>query len=95
MPPRTVVIVFTLPGCGHCSEFLPRFKARAARVVGQVPIHVVNADAPQHTALAERLGVTATPAMYVLRHPTGMLKLEGAVTDAEIDALLSVALAYR
>ena len=90
---RCTIVIFHMPGCEACGEYLPRFARLAPRA--QVPVHVLDANAPQNQALADRLGVTAVPCTFVLRQPHGILRREGALSDDEIMWVLAVAAYYR
>lgn len=92
---RVAVIVFHLPGCEACAEYVPRFERAAAPLRGQVPIYVLDANAPQNQAVADRFGVAAVPCTLVLRQPHGVLRREGALHDDEIAWVLAVAVHHR
>lgn len=92
---RTAVVVFSMAGCPACSEYMPRFNRIARRAADGVPVHVLDAADPRHQALAERLGVSATPATYVLRSPAGAVALIGAAPNADIEQLFQIARAHR
>lgn len=89
---RTVVVLFTIPGCGACAEYKPRF-ARIAQQYPHVPIYMLNANdtRPDVADLASRLNVANVPATFVLRRPTGVIRVEGAIPDSQIAWLLGVA----
>ena len=93
MSPRTAILVFGMAGCDACAEYIPRFRARSRRFAGHVPIHVL--DANQHTRMADYYRIRNTPTTLVLRKPQGVMRVEGAVGDAEIERILAVAYAYR
>lgn len=107
-PYKVVIIVFGMPGCGACEAYLPRFSARAARhgrrlhvyrpgrpvPAGAVPILVYDAASPDEGVqdLANRYAISSTPSTLVLRRGPGAFKVEGNLSDAQIDHLLGLAL---
>lgn len=90
---RAVVILFTIPGCGACAEYKPRFQRIAQQYQHVVPIYMLNANdtRPDVADLASRLGVANVPATFVLRRPMGVIRVEGAIPDSQIAWLLGVA----
>jgi thiol-disulfide isomerase/thioredoxin len=90
---RTVVVLFTISGCEACAEYKPRFWRIAQRYQHVVPIYMLDANDknPEVQNLANRLGVMHVPVTFVLRRPTGMIRVEGAVPDSQIAWLLDVA----
>lgn len=92
---RVVVIVFTMPGCGACEEYLPRFKPLAAEATAAgVPVLYFNAasDRADIQALANRFQVVATPTTIIAPRGRGHTKLEGSIDTREIRQLLGQAL---
>lgn len=106
-PHKVVIIVFGMPDCGACEDYLPRFSARVARrgrplhiyrpgkpvPTGAVPILVYDVASPDREiqALADRYAISATPATLVLRRGPGAFKVEGSLDDAQIDHVLALA----
>lgn len=90
---RAVVVLFTIPGCDACAEYKPRFQRIAQQYQQIVPIYMLNANDtnPQVADLASRLNVANVPATFVLRRPTGVIRVEGAIPDDQIAWLLGVA----
>jgi thioredoxin-like negative regulator of GroEL len=88
---RVVVVVFTIAGCEACEEYKPRFRRLAQHYQPYVPIMMFDANDPQCTDLANRLKVHAVPATFVLRRPTGLIRIEGGIPDSQIAWLLGVA----
>jgi thiol-disulfide isomerase/thioredoxin len=88
---RVIVVVFAMPDCPACEEYLPRFLARAEayRKAG-VPVFVydVSSEDPKLNAFADRYKIRATPTTLVLPRGAGMLRAEGALPDASIEVLL-------
>jgi len=88
---RVVVVVFKMAGCGACAEYVPRFQ-RIARAYAQcLPIWIIDANDPRYAQLADRLRVSAVPATFALKRGSGVLRLDGSSSDAEIVWLLDVA----
>jgi thioredoxin-like negative regulator of GroEL len=88
---RTVVVVFTIAGCEACEEYKPRFHRMAQHYQAHVPVMMFDANDPRCADLANRLNVQAVPATFVLRRPTGVIRVEGAIPDSQIAWLLGVA----
>jgi thiol-disulfide isomerase/thioredoxin len=90
---RTIVVLFTIPGCEACAEYKPRFQRIAQQYQNVVPIYMLNANdtRPDVADLASRLHVANVPATFVLRRPTGVIRVEGAIPDSQIAWLLGVA----
>lgn len=90
---RAVVVLFTIPGCDACAEYKPRFQRIAQQYQSIVPIYMLNANDtnPQVADLASRLNVMNVPATFVLRRPTGVIRVEGAIPDEQIAQLLGIA----
>lgn len=95
---RVVVIVFAMPGCGACEEFLPRFAKLAApyRRKG-LPVFVFDAASPDPglQAFADQYKVSGTPTTLVLPRGQGVIRREGALDDAESQLLLDRAFAIH
>jgi thiol-disulfide isomerase/thioredoxin len=91
---RSAVVVFHMPGCEACAEYVPRFQ-RVASQRARVPVYILDANAPQNQALADRLNVTAVPCTFVLRQPHGVMRREGGLSDEEIVWVLAVAAHYK
>jgi len=83
----------TMKGCPACESYLPRVR-RMQQFYPQVDVHVLDAERPEHAALATRLGLAATPTTYVLRQPTGSVKWEGEVNDQTIAYAFQLAQRY-
>ena len=88
---NAVVVVFTIEGCEACEEYKPRFSRIAQQYQHHVPILMYDANDPRCADLATRLNVTNVPATFVLRRPTGMMRVEGGIPDSQIAWLLGVA----
>ena len=88
------VIVFLATGCGHCTEFVPRFRRIAVRYRAHVPIHLI--DLARKGALGQALAnfykVDGTPTT-VVTSPDGRLvaKVSGAISNQKIVELLEQA----
>jgi len=81
-----LVVAFGQPGCGHCEEFLPRFRTVAGRYARCVPAAVFDALWFKYDYL-QAIGVTTTPSVVVFRHGRPTTRPIGHVSDAEIEAL--------
>ncbi len=92
---NVVVIVFTMPGCPACSEYVPRFQQVAQQFSGRVPSFVVDSNSQSGGPLADRLMVTATPTTLILRKPTGAIKAEGALPSEEVAQMFQFAAGVR
>jgi thiol-disulfide isomerase/thioredoxin len=89
-----IVVVFTIPGCPACEDYIPQFQ----QVAGQYPTvqsYVIDASTQQGGPYADRFGVEATPTTMVLRNPTGAIKTEGALDIGAIHHLFGIAAAQR
>ena len=87
-----VIIVFTVPGCGACENYKPRFQQIAQRYAQHVPVIMANANDPKYQDLANKYNVDNVPATFVLRKPSGLIRVEGAIPDNQIIWLFEVAL---
>lgn len=90
---RVVVVLFTIPGCDACAEYKPRFQRIAQMYQRIMPIYLLDANDTRADVadLASRLNVTNVPATFVLRRPTGVIRVEGSIPDDQIVRLLGVA----
>lgn len=88
---RIVIVVFTLEGCPACAEYKPRFLQMAQIVQDRMPIIMADANDPRFADLAQRLNVAAVPATFVLRRPTGIIRIAGAIPNDQIAWLLDLA----
>ena len=105
---RVLLVVFAMPGCGACDEYIPKFlrkvKAHGApfRVMdadaqaapGEIPVMLYDAasENKELQEFADSLGITATPTTCLMTRRAGTVKIEGAVPPAEVDQLLQDAL---
>lgn len=94
MPSRTCIVLFTIAGCPACAEHAPIFRRVAAAYASRIPVHVLDANDPRHTALADRVGVRAVPATALLRRPTGVVRLDGVADEDDLRRLFELAIAY-
>lgn len=88
---NVVVVCVVMQGCGACHEFLPRFRRVAAKYARCVPSMIVNASDPKQAPLADRFNVRVTPTTLILRRPVGQIRLEGAVSNAELERAFMLA----
>lgn len=82
--PDVVVVCVVMEGCSACHEFLPRFRKIAAKYAHCIPAMVINASNSQQAPIADRFRVRVTPTTLILRRPVGQIRLEGAVSNAEL-----------
>jgi hypothetical protein len=89
---RVIVVVFAMPDCPACEDYVPRFLKRAApyQQQGGVPVFIYNAasEDPNLQAFADRFSISATPTTLVLPRGPGHIKVEGSIDDAMIETLL-------
>lgn len=90
---NAVVVVFTIAGCPACDEYKPRFTRIAQAYTQAVPIWLLDANdtRPDVRDLATRLNVTNVPVTFVMRRPSGVMKIEGGIPDDQIAWLLGIA----
>lgn len=88
---RVIVILFVIQGCEACDDFKPRFHQIAQRYRQYIPIMMMDANDPRCADLAGRLNVGNVPATFVLRRPTGAIRVEGAIPNSQIAWLLDIA----
>lgn len=88
------VLVFVAQGCGHCEEYLPRFKRVAVKYRAFVPMRLIDLASgnPWDQALANLYHVAGTPATIMVK-PDGKLvrKIEGSVGDGQIATMMEEA----
>ena len=88
---RVLVALFVQEGCPACEEYLPRFERVADRYRrAGMPIIVYDATSTDDELVAfmDRYQIEATPTLLVLRRGPGSRRLDGALTNAETDAVL-------
>lgn len=78
------VAVFHRPDCPACTEFLPRARAVAQRWPC-VPTALLSTET--NGPMSDALMVYATPTTFVLRHGRIEHRIEGAASEAEVEAL--------
>ena len=96
-PANTVVVVFVQEGCEACEAFKPLLEKIAAKFQGHVPLLVYDANDKRREvqALADRLGVHATPSTYVMRRGPGEpIGVEGALGEPELEYMFNLARHY-
>lgn len=89
---NVVVLVFAMPECGHCEEFLPRFVPKAQPFINAgVPIFLYDLTSEHKSIqdLADRYKVNSAPTTLVLKRGPGSMKISGAYSDEAIDRLLA------
>jgi len=92
MPGSKIVVVFHSDDCHFCHEYLPRFRAVAAKYRGRLPIKSVKVVA-RNIALLDRYKIEGLPTTAILEGADEKLvkKIEGAITNAEIVKLFEKA----
>lgn len=78
-----VVAIVHKHGCPACEEFLPRARAIAERWRGCVPTAFF--DAERNDGWANNMQVQYTPTVFALRHGTPVRRLEGSVSDDDVE----------
>jgi len=92
------VVVFYQGGCPACHEYLPRFRRLAVKYRNHLNIQTANLDHAsrriQDTAINYK--ITAVPTTLMLNSKDELIKRRvGAISDAQIEALLTAAAAQR
>jgi thiol-disulfide isomerase/thioredoxin len=88
---HVVIVLFTIPGCAACEEYKPRFMRIAKQFQQRIPVVVLDANDQRNADLGTRLKVANVPATFVLRRPTGVIRVEGSIPDSQIAWLFGVA----
>jgi thioredoxin-like negative regulator of GroEL len=88
--PPAAVFVFGQAGCGHCTEYIPRFQRLARAYQKAFPIGIYDLAKDKHAVeFADRLGgIRVTPTTVVMSHRGSLHKHPGALTDAQVRAIL-------
>jgi hypothetical protein len=86
---RAEIILWMMPGCGHCHEFAPRFRKRLEEWKQQLESREVavwegNAGDGGNAELCARYQITSTPTMLVRYSNGRWFRIEGAVDDQVI-----------
>lgn len=85
-----VVVTWAMHGCPACDEYLPTFRKIAEKYQRCVPSVIV--DANRYPAAADHYRVKATPTTMIMRYGRrGIMKIEGAADEAEIERLFGYA----
>lgn len=89
MPPG--VLAFVMNGCPACHEYVPRLGRVSARYRARgMPVRVLDINADKRAAaLADKLGVKATPTTIAQTLRGTTLRRVGAIADSEIEKLLA------
>jgi len=96
-PANAVLVVFVQEGCHACAEYKPVVDKVAAKYTGRVPVLIYDAndERKEVQALADRLGVSATPATYVMRRgPSSPVGAEDALAEGALEYLFQLAHHY-
>jgi len=68
-------VFFYAPWCGHCKHAKPEWvKAKVLLEKDNIPLFVVNADEAENRPLAQRVGLTGFPSIFIFRKSTGLDK---------------------
>jgi thioredoxin-like negative regulator of GroEL len=88
--PPAAVFVFGQAGCGHCTEYIPRFQRLARPYQKAFPIGIYDLAKDKHAVqFANRLGgIRVTPTTVVMSHRGSLHKHVGALDEATITRLL-------
>ena len=88
--PPAAVFVFGQAGCGHCTEYIPRFQRIAKPYKKSFPIGIYDLAKERHAVeLADRLGgIRVTPTTVVMSRRGSLHKHPGALSDQQIRDLL-------
>lgn len=92
---KAVIVVFIMDGCGACHEYTPMFQKVAREFAGKIPAFILDVNSQQGGPLADQYGIEATPTTLVMRKPAGALKAEGALNEAQIRQLFTIAAAQQ
>ena len=84
------IFVFGQAGCGHCTEYIPRFQRIARPYQKTFPIGIYDlAKEPHAVEFADRLGgIRVTPTTVVMSRRGSLHKHPGALSDQQIRDLL-------
>lgn len=88
---NVAVVVVASQHCPACMEYKPRFVRIAQQFSGRVPAHIVDLEQDGAEAFADRYSINALPTTLILRRPTGAIRAEGTLSDAEIQRLFEQA----
>lgn len=83
-----VLVVFYMNDCPACHEYLPRFRAIAAR---HPNVQTYLLETEKYAAEADKYGIQGVPVTLALRKPAGMIKVEGGIPDDQIEWFFRVA----
>lgn len=80
------VLVFVQSGCPHCHEYRKRFDPIASRLASRkIPVHMGDIARDSNARrYADRYRVRATPTTIGITRRGRLIRLEGAVSDAEV-----------
>ncbi len=84
-----IVVVWAMPGCGHCEEYTPRFRAIAAEQ-DCIPSAVINCEDVDPRWL-EHYEVVPVPCTMVLRYGRVTARRDQPVPDQGIRHLFGLA----
>lgn len=82
--PDPVVLDFYQASCPPCRAPEPRLERVAQQYEGRLPVYRVDLD--RDMPLAERFGVKSIPTVLIVRDGREVARLDGLITDAELNA---------
>lgn len=86
---RPVILDFYQATCAPCRVLEPRLKAAAQLYAGQIPVYRI--DIERDLSIANRLGVRSIPTILVLRNGREMERLDGLITDQQLQTAFAQA----
>ena len=82
--PGVLLVDFWQQSCAPCRKLEPRLEAFARR---HPDLAVVRVDVDADLALAQQLDVLSIPTVLVLRDGTETARLDGLITDADLETI--------
>ncbi len=82
--PTPIVLDFYQATCPPCRALEPRLERVAGRYRGRLPVYRVDID--HDMAVAARFRVMSIPTLLVLRHGKEVERLDGLITEADLEA---------
>lgn len=83
---KVVIVLVTMPGCGHCEEFKPRVARIAQKYQAIVPVVHIDASAARTQAFCDQYKIEAVPVMMLMKKGTAhVARAEGSVENGVIE----------